>query len=340
MVSKKGSDPNSAKHPQGRSGYWGLTPFSVRIVAIASWIAFGTSAHACNIPVFRYALERWQSDDYEVILFHEGWVTDVDTRFQQQVRKTKCNVKFVFGDLLQPANPHRQTFKSIGEPSMKEHRHFVVRAPRRSGRDDFTFHGIIDTDSASSILDSPVRQELSRRLLSGHAIVWLMLQSDNPSANQATRRLLSNTIESLADRIELPEGIGQPGSELYSEVPLLSRFSLLEIEHDDPKEQFLRQLFSVQEDGPVVVPVFGRGRALSVIPASELTASMIDDVTVYLSGACSCQVKDRNPGFDLLLAVDWERELFGDDQPPRFKSPGESQSPQTLAIPPSKTRNP
>jgi hypothetical protein len=24
---EKGSDPNSAKHPKGRSGYWGLTPF-------------------------------------------------------------------------------------------------------------------------------------------------------------------------------------------------------------------------------------------------------------------------------------------------------------------------
>ncbi len=27
VTSEKGSDPNSAKHPSGRSGYWGLTPF-------------------------------------------------------------------------------------------------------------------------------------------------------------------------------------------------------------------------------------------------------------------------------------------------------------------------
>jgi hypothetical protein len=24
---EKGSDPNSAQHPQGRTGFWGLTPF-------------------------------------------------------------------------------------------------------------------------------------------------------------------------------------------------------------------------------------------------------------------------------------------------------------------------
>jgi phosphinothricin acetyltransferase len=29
VASEKGSDPNSAKHPKGRSGYWGLTPFQI-----------------------------------------------------------------------------------------------------------------------------------------------------------------------------------------------------------------------------------------------------------------------------------------------------------------------
>jgi len=27
---------------------------------------------ACNIPVFRYALERWQPDNCELIVFHHG----------------------------------------------------------------------------------------------------------------------------------------------------------------------------------------------------------------------------------------------------------------------------
>src|SRR5580700_1096172 len=29
-------------------------------------------AWACNVPVFRYALERWPPDPYEFILFHQG----------------------------------------------------------------------------------------------------------------------------------------------------------------------------------------------------------------------------------------------------------------------------
>ena len=32
-------------------------------------------AWACSVPVFRYALERWPADAYEVILFHRGPLT-------------------------------------------------------------------------------------------------------------------------------------------------------------------------------------------------------------------------------------------------------------------------
>ena len=29
-------------------------------------------AIACNVPVFRYALERWPADPYELVILHEG----------------------------------------------------------------------------------------------------------------------------------------------------------------------------------------------------------------------------------------------------------------------------
>ncbi|HVR74728.1 MAG TPA: hypothetical protein VMT52_10370, partial [Planctomycetota bacterium] len=32
----------------------------------------GSTAHACQVPVFRYALERWESSPYEVVLLHVG----------------------------------------------------------------------------------------------------------------------------------------------------------------------------------------------------------------------------------------------------------------------------
>ncbi len=77
------------------------------------------------------------------------------------------------------------------------------------------------------ILDSPSRKELAKRLLAGDSVVWLVLQSKDAQANAACRRMLKETFEKLETELELPEGIGEPGSELYSEVPLFLRFSSL-----------------------------------------------------------------------------------------------------------------
>ena len=30
------------------------------------------ASRACNVPVFRYALERWAADHFEVVIFHRG----------------------------------------------------------------------------------------------------------------------------------------------------------------------------------------------------------------------------------------------------------------------------
>ena len=43
--------------------------------AVAMMPAF---AHACQIPVFRYALERWQATPYEVVIFHRGPLSPAD----------------------------------------------------------------------------------------------------------------------------------------------------------------------------------------------------------------------------------------------------------------------
>jgi len=59
-----------------------------------------------------------------------------------------------------------------------------------------------------------------------------------------------------------------------------------------------------------LAPVFGRGRVLGAWPAEGFGDEQIEEVTLFLLGACSCQVKNLNPGWDLLLQVDWDEELY------------------------------
>jgi hypothetical protein len=169
----------------------------------------------------------------------------------------------------------------------------------------------------------------------------LLLKSPDAKRNAAVKQLLAGELKQLSKTVEFPEGLGLPGSELYSEIPLLMQFSILEIDPNDAAEQFLVQLVkgfqpeSAAAGQPLLVPVFGRGRALEVIPADRLDAALVGDLTRYLCGACSCQVKERNPGFDLLLSTAWDRELFGEDGqlPPPAKEFDPEQAPRLLTIP-------
>ena len=118
---------------------------------------------------------------------------------------------------------------------------------------------------------------------------------------------------------------------------------------DDAQEQFLVRLFSgfqpqaYTEKQPLVIPVFGRGRALEVIPADQLDAKLFEELTLFLCGACSCQVKESNPGFDLLLSADWNRELFGENAvlpPPPKTVADQNQPPKLLPIAPGRKKSP
>ena len=84
-----------------------------------------------------------------------------------------------------------------------------------------------------------------------------MIGSLDEQRNEAARQLLTDNFESLAGKVELPEGIGLPGSELYSEIPLLLQFSLLEIDRADPQEQFLVKLLA-RDFSPRHLPAVSR----------------------------------------------------------------------------------
>jgi hypothetical protein len=82
-----------------------------------------------------------------------------------------------------------------------------------------------------------------------------------------------------------------------------------------------------------VAAVFGRGRAVEVFPATEISRELITDVSQFLCGACSCQVKQLNPGFDLLAATHWEKRLFDPESPPPVLAPREEADAEPVMVP-------
>lgn len=341
-----------------RISYQQTTTIAKGLIAVSVFLMSGSAAIACNIPVFRYALERWQPDGCELLLFHRGPLTANHQKMvnqlkeQQTARNEDTYSSLILSDLTSPKPVQADLWNSLRatiDQEIKEP-YLVVRMKLGKGRVVNGWHGTLSDAFEVGILDSPIRRELAKRLLSGHSVVWVVVRADtktkplvsNQTFNAKAATALKSGFSWLSTHLELPEGIGLPGSELHSEIPLLLKFSTLEISRDDAKETFLINLFSelqpeaTRRGEDLIVPVFGRGRALEVIPASALTNSLVKDLTVFLSGACSCQVKDQNPGFDLLMSVDWNTELFGEgNTPPAVRSDRDrfNQKPELLTIP-------
>lgn len=313
------------------------------------------TSSACNIPVFRYALERWQPDAAELVVFHDERLSRQHTAQIEAIRGGKdvpteahqASVRYVDVNAEGATDPLWRAISSDGAIPLP---YVVVRL--RVGKDRFinAWHGSVDSAVKSDLLDSPVRRELAQRLTAGESVVWLMLRSDDSEKCAAAKQALEAVCRKMEASVELPDGVGAPGSELYSEIPLLLRFTVLEINPQDPREQFLVQLFRglrsdpASSEEPLFIPVFGRGRALEVIPADNLDDGLVEALTVFLCSACSCQVKEQNPGFDLPMKVAWDRELFGEEgarppASPAVQRPAGS-SPRRVPIPPGRRRTP
>lgn len=311
---------------------------------------------ACNIPVFRFALERWRSDACELVVFSEQPLSPSDETLISELEQAStlrgglANLNVLRVDVNQTMDQElRDLWIATQQKTNLILPAAVVRSLKGKGQAINHWHGSLQELKAASLLSSPARTKLMRRLQEGDSVVWLMIQSSDDKRNKSVRDILTTQCIQLPKSIQLPEGIGLPGSELYSEIPLLLQFSVLEIAPDDPAEQYLvRQISGLKFDAfrngePLIVPVFGRGRALEVIPANQLNADLIHELTEFLCGACSCQVKEQNPGFDLLLATDWNLALFGEDAegPPEDAANGSGQkkTPELIPIPPGRSKS-
>ncbi len=70
-------------------------------LSLLALLMCGTAVLACNVPVFRYALERWPADLYEVVILHDGPLDDSASARMDALRKSKTenpanfNVRFI-----------------------------------------------------------------------------------------------------------------------------------------------------------------------------------------------------------------------------------------------------
>jgi hypothetical protein len=102
-------------------------------------------------------------------------------------------------------------------------------------------------------------------------------------------------------------------------LPLKIVFSTVRLARSNPAERMLVNLLLnwntnlVAEKEVMLFPIFGRGRVVPPATGEEIQPEAIREMAEFLTGPCSCEVKEMNPGYDLLLSANWKS--LGDYQP-------------------------
>ena len=329
-----------------------------RILAQVSFvlaIVIASVAWACQVPVFRYALERWESDAYEVIVLVEGDLGGADQqRFAKMSRSidgpaqpatATANVTARLVDMSKNTDEAiQQLWKDhhVGNQPL-----MVVLYPQtaQSLPNRVADVDVFTDESVARLLDSPIRRALIDKLLGGDSAVWIFVPCGNEELDAAARSRLEEHVKLSQQQLELPPQDEIIADEFYdpdNAIELRIGFSILTLDRSDKRERFLLQSLLASEtdlgdlNQPMAFPTLGRGRVLYALVGEGIARNTIDLANRFIVGPCSCQIKAQNPGFDLLLQVDWESKLRGSKLSPPV--PELSNQPIRVTIPPGKKR--
>jgi hypothetical protein len=248
----------------------------------------------CTIPVFRFALDRWHADHYRLELRAED-------------AKDAAVAAFV-RNLDAASGINLEVERSQDTDS-------ILRMPASDGTGTELWRGTLTRAALDGLIDSEARREIAAKLLSGDAAVWVLIDNGDPEGAERAATAINKRLRYLEKVIQLPKiDPNDPSSRLGPGPALRTSFSLVRIQSHHNEAPLLSMLSANERDlvssgKPWTSVVFGRGRVLGSWPIESMEDAHVEELALFLTGACSCQVKRQNPGWDLLLQFDWESKL-------------------------------
>ncbi len=303
------------------------------------------SGWGCDIPVFRYALERWPADPYHVFVFHRGELSEEHNAAVGMIQdSTAANCEVYSIDL--DDSPSEGFLELWETQSAAELPWGLVRFPMVARIEEDLWSGPFENLDVQNLLNSPAREEIAKRLLDGQTAVWLFLESGNEEKDAEAKKTLETQLKRMMEMLRIPEPAlryNPPSASSDPSKGMRVEFSIVTVSREDAEEKlFVEMLMKSEPDlteylsEPMAFPMYGRGRALFALVGKGINETNIFDSCAFLVGPCACEFKMMNPGTDLLMPVDWDTHvmeqyvsewersmIMGQAQPPQESQPAE-----------------
>jgi hypothetical protein len=319
------------------------------MILLAATAALASVAQACDTPVYRYAMYRWLPAPYEVYCFHQSEIDDVakavkaDIEAVSEAEDSRANVVFLPVDLekdpdLKTVPPDvKQAWEANPEQDLPS---YLISSP-------FGIHlysGKLTKKQLPALISSPAREEMANQLEQGRAGVFVFLPGASQEANQKAENVIQGVVDDVKSgkvQLYVSPALAYAAEDEDNAVPQ-TEVGFVKIDRSDKAEEwFIRCLLTLEPDlkdteEPILFTVYGRGRALfSCLGEGIHRDNLLQDIE-FITGACSCTVKEQNPGVDLLVKYDWEAaaasvaEKYGAEEGSRYHFGGDSLFPELI----------
>ena len=303
------------------------------------------TSFACEVPVFRYALERWERDLYKVFIIHRGDLSENDTALWKQIQDNAIGYgghtnilayKVNVADEKEAGNFHK-IYAKLKDIDVNEKPQILLLFPNITKVYDPIWQGDLNQKNIDELLKPKATSKLMTGILQGYSSTFLLMESGNKEKDERAAETIKKAMAELKESLDIPEGIVQtdgevtggklsayqaatidPSNVLKSGIPLKIDFNMVRMPNNDSHPIFrsiLGKVFTSKktEGEPRLFAFFGRGRLLGPMVGEEITVKHISQLSAYLCSACSCQVKRQNPGLDFLTTLNWTSYLQGSE---------------------------
>ncbi len=319
---------------------------SLRSFFIFVFVSFGLlfgmgEVLACDSPVYRYALERWEGASFPVYCFrgkrfetrHEGWLSALRTTNAKvtvvDVSQRESRVGFdlyekygkgkplPFVVAFRPTTPETKAREaggfSLPIPSQGHDASCPTCSSALSGEstDPVLFSAPLDSPVGSNLPDSPARRTIADFLINGGIAAWVVLKSGVQEKDVVFMRGLQERLDQAQKEMIEPE---LRNGRIRPEWGRATVQHILPLDKNDLHEMFfIHQLLDGKSvdtvTEPIAFPIYGRRRVLTAIKLCDIEQNTVATWCSYLVGPCSCEVKAQNPGRDLIFSANWNERV-------------------------------
>ena len=267
-------------------------------VLLLSVILGATAVCACDLPVYRYALERWARDPCFLVCYASGEKSKAEAEIERILDQDPddgfyANIFYKRVDVKGIEKLHeRSTARKLWEQHKTDKLPlFLVTSPM-----GIVFHaGPLTPQDLGPMLSSPKRKEIAEQLCD-EKLAFVFLRSGEAEKDKAAAAVMKELAK----------------SEVAAEI-----LAVVEVDRSDDTESWLvRQLLAVEDDlaetkEPMLFPMIGRGHLLPPYVGEGISKQNVEEAVMILGGPCTCTVKAYLGGVDLLTNWNWEGVIYG-----------------------------